>query len=124
MWGIFFVLMLTVGICAVIYLTTRFHRFGIFRKIENKHRLLSWILAFLCIAVIGGGWMYFNFWTSAVVLIHLLAFWGITDLISFLITKPKNRKVNYNLTGIFVLLFTTGYLTYGWFTAHRVVLYF
>ncbi len=121
MWGIFFVLMLTVGICAVIYLTTRFHRFGIFRKIENKHRLLSWILAFLCIAVIGGGWMYFNFWTSAVVLIHLLAFWGITDLISFLITKPKNRKVNYNLTGIFVLLFTTGYLTYGWFTAHRVV---
>lgn len=113
--------MISAGICAIVYLTTRFRRFGIIQKIEKNHRFLSWIISFLCVILIGGCWLVFNFWTSAVVLIHLLVFWGIADLLTIIISKLIKKKPNYNISGILVLLFTAGYLSYGWIMAHRIV---
>ena len=54
-------------------------------------------------------------------ILHVVAIWILADLVSFLICKIIKRKPKGYPAGIFAILFSALYLSYGWYTAHHVV---
>ena len=120
MWTI---IMITLGVCgllALAFLVTRFHRFSHFQRLGERHKALSWLLAMLPVAVIGGAFYAVNITTMIVVLLHLLVFWAACDLAGWLIKRIGRRQVSRDVTGLIALGVTVIYLGMGWFMAHHV----
>lgn len=117
-------LALTILLCllflaGLVYLISRFHRFRIIQEIQEKNKRLSWFLAavpLLLIIVV----FLFSPYVAVIGTLHLLAFWGVGDLIAFLIRKGTKKTFRYDFLGIGVVLFTCIYLGFGWHFAHHV----
>lgn len=109
------------ALAGAVYLVCSFHRFSFVKKLGEKHRLLSWMLAAAMLGIICGSWLLFNVWSAAVVMIHLFIFWLACDIIAAVIRRITDKKTERNYQGTAALAVTAVYLGIGWFTAHNVV---
>ena len=53
MWLMIMLVLLGLALLAVYYLLTRFHRFSFVQELAAGHRALSWLVAFLPLALLG-----------------------------------------------------------------------
>lgn len=53
MWLMIMLILLGLALLAVYYLMTRFHRFSFVQELAAGHRALSWLVAFLPLALLG-----------------------------------------------------------------------
>ena len=109
-------LLLIVG---VIYIVRHFHRFGFIQKIAEKHKLISWIVSFIPIAIVSC-FFVINIYSPIIVLIHLFFIWLICDIISWVIKKTTKKDFKRYYSGAVAIAFTIIYLSHGWFCAHHV----
>ena len=80
-------------------------------------RLLS-LAAFLAIAaLLCAVW---NLMNALVCIVHLVLFWLICDLASFIINKARRRRPGHYRAGYFALILCALYLAGGWFALHHV----
>ena len=110
------------ALAGAVYLVCGFHRFSFVKKLGEKHRLLSWLLAAAMLCIICGSWLLFNVWSAAVVMIHLFIFWLACDIVAAVIRRITDKKTERNYQGAAALAATAVYLGIGWFTAHNVVI--
>lgn len=110
-----------VALAGAVYLLWGFHRFSFVKKLGEKHGFLSWLLAAALLGTICGGWLIFNIWSAAVVMIHLFIFWLVCDIIAAVIKRISGKTTERNYQGAAALAVTAAYLGIGWFVAHNVV---
>ena len=125
MWIVIFGLMFAGMIAGIIYLYTRFERFGLVRRIAGGRKPVRRILAFVPILIIACFYLIDGMNTIVVVL-HLMIFWLIGDIIGHVIHKKRRNTDDGSgfrpyYTGIAVMIFTAVYLCAGWYLAHHVI---
>lgn len=103
----------------IIYLISRFHRFGFIRKAGERNRLAGWLLAALPVAAL---FLFAlkNLFTMIVVVLHLAVFWIIADLAAWIIRKCLKKQRTRYVEGAAALIFTFLYLSAGWYNDHHV----
>ena len=125
MWSTIFGLIIAGTIGGIIYLYTRFQRFGVVRRIAGEKRAVRWLLALIPILLLAVYYLIDGM-NAVVVVLHLMIFWILGDLIGWIVNKiRKTGKRDKNslrpyYTGIIVLVFTTVYLCIGWYLANHV----
>lgn len=119
MWLAIFIVVALLGAVSVIYLVTRFHRFRLFERLAEKHKLLSWLAALLPVAALMCTY-FINMFTMFVVLIHLMVIWILCDLVCFVIRKLRHKPRTRNYAGGAALVLTAAVLGTGWYFAHHV----
>ena len=106
-------------LCAAIafYLVTRLRRFSFVRNLAGKYPALGWILPIAAVAVVALVFLLaFNLTTMAVVLLHLMLGFLLTDLVFLFLPKGESKDLQCLIAlGIAVL-----YLGIGWFNAWHV----
>ena len=119
MWLAIFIVVALLGVVSVIYLVTRFHRFRLFERLAEKHKLLSWLAALLPVAAVMCTY-FVNLFTMFVVLIHLMVIWLLCDFVCFVIRRLRHKPRTRNYAGGAALLLTAAVLGSGWYFAHHV----
>lgn len=119
MWLAIFIVVALLGVVSVIYLVTRFHRFRLFERLAEKHKLLSWLAALLPVAAVMCTY-FVNMFTMFVVLIHLMVIWLLCDFVCFVIRRLRHKPRTRNYAGGAALLLTAAVLGSGWYFAHHV----
>ena len=119
MWAAIIAVLAILTVAGAVYLVTRFHRFSFIRKIEEKHRTLSWILAALPVLAVGL-FALKNVPTMIVALLHLVVVFLIFDLLAFIDRKVRRKELSYDARGLAAIIFTALILCIGWFSAHHV----
>ena len=119
MWLAIFGAVGLLGIVSIFFLTAQFHRFRCVQQIAEQHKLLSWILAALPVALLGCTG-FFSLFAMFTVLIHLMVIWLVCVLIAAIIRKCMHRERTRNYEGGAALLMTAAVLGAGWFFAHHV----
>ena len=119
LWRIFSILMIVIAVAGVIYLVTRFRRFSPLQRLGEQHKLLSWLLAIVPVALLAC-FYFINVTAMAVVLLHVILFWLLCDLAAWLIGRARRRKLNRDWQGIAALLISAVYLSIGWYLGHHV----
>lgn len=120
MWLVISAAVLLFAVSGAVYIICGFHRFSFIRKLGEKRKFLSWLLAAAAAAVVCGAWAVFNLWTAAVVMIHLFIIWLVCDLIASVIRKLRGKKSERNSAGAAALVITAVYLAFGWYFAHHI----
>lgn len=147
LWGSIFLITIAVAVLALVYLWNRLGKFHIVNKLAGdskwKKRLIKLIPMTMLFIYIG-----LNSVPAIVAVIHLVFFWLIIELISFVIrkvTKVDSDKCSYSecngdetadstgcvklcklcsefyVEGVVTLAFTAIYLTFAWIQARNVV---
>ncbi len=120
-WIIILVLVLGAAGAGLAYLCGRFGRFSIIKNISkgSKKRLIIFslipiavIFAVICITM--------NFVNAVICLLHLAAFWLLSDLVFFIIKKLRKKDFKYYYAGLSAICSSVVYLTVGWFLLHCV----
>lgn len=119
LWGVLFLSMMILSVLGVIYLLTRFHRFGIIQKLSEKHKVMSWIVSALPICAVML-LTVINIFAAIVALLHLMLFWAIFDIGAFAVRKITQKPRKRNIEGILAIACTAVYLIFGWYFAHHV----
>ena len=120
MWVLFMLAMSAAALAALAWLVACFHRFTPFRRLGERHRLLSWLLAALPVAAVGLGFARINAATAVIVLLHLALGWLLCGLAARLASRRLRRDVGRDAVGIAAIALTTVYLGIGWYMAHHV----
>ncbi len=129
MWGFVFGGMAIAAIAGIIYLWTRFCKFGIVRKLAGDKVWLRRVLGLVPMLVFGIFFLI-DFVNTAIVLVHMAIYWALAELILWIIRKirktgsagdgQKEKKFQPYWLGIIVLVFELCYFSAGWYLAHRV----
>ena len=120
MWVIIMLVLGLTALASFVYLLTRFHSFSFIRALDEKSRVLAWLVALLPLLLTGVFWLRFNVTTLFVVLLHLMAAFLLCGLVFFLIRKLGIISVPYDLEGAAAILLTIVYLGFGWYNGHHV----
>ena len=120
MWVLIFAGFALFSAGGLAYLIHRMHRFSFMQKLAENHKVLSWVLAALPIAAIGGFYCI-NFYAMFAVLLNLWGFWMIFDLLFWIIRKITKKERKYNIEGVCALIVTAIVLVIGWKNAHTVL---
>lgn len=120
MWIIIFLLVFILAVSGIIYIVKRFRSFSFIKKISEKHRILSWIIAAVPL-ILSCGFLYFGFFALLVVWLHLAFSMLICDFFSIIISKIRRKKSEKYFAGIIAVIMTVGWLSYGWYSAHHIV---
>lgn len=131
MWFLILTLSFALTVGGVIYLFSRFRRFGVVKRLSCGRRWLQRLLAFLPILsflILG----IFDMVNTMVIVLHLVIFWLIADggaaLVSLLRKAIRKSAPQSNATerspvywrGIVVLVFCALYLALGCYRAYHV----
>ena len=119
MWAVIFFAMIIFAIVSVIYLVSRFHRFSFVKQIAEKHKVLSWFVAVIPVALVACSYFY-NMSTMIVLMIHLFVAFLLCDIVFSLIRKVSGKDFRYDYQGGIAILLTVLYLGVGWYNAHNV----
>lgn len=119
LWGVLFLSMMILSVLGVIYLMTRFHRFGIIQRLAEKHKAAAWIVSALPICAVML-LSVISIFAAIVALLHLMLFWLIADGIAFAVRKIAKKPRKRNIEGALAIVCTAVYLSFGWYFAHHV----
>lgn len=119
-FALIFIVLGVITLVSTVYFATRFHKFSICRRIQDKSKLLSWLAAF--VPVIGMLILaYFSTFTTIVIILHLFVIWLIADLIGWIIKKITKKTWKVYWQGLGAILFFLVYIAGGYYVAHKVV---
>lgn len=123
MWLIIISLAMLVCIACMVYLITRLHRFSLMgRFYESYGKRKGTLLSIAVIAVLAALFVVLmRFMNAVIVFINLAIIWIICDILFSLISKIRKKKFKRYYAGIFAILFTAGYLSFGFYEAFHVV---
>lgn len=119
MWRLLMIALFSISLLGAAYVTWRFHQLGFVRRLAQKNRLLAWLVSLTPLAV-SCCFLLINTITFAVVLIHFVVVWALSDLIGLLLRKLFRRPRTRYYTGYAALIVTVLWLGIGWFNAHYV----
>ena len=119
LWVVLFAAAGIGALLSLIYLVTRFHKFGFIQKLAEKHNWLSWWLSALPVAGLGVVTVI-NMYIGIIITLHLALIWALCDLVTFIHRKRRRSWSSRYVTGVVAVLITAGYLGAGWFFAHHV----
>ncbi|MBQ9299595.1 MAG: metallophosphoesterase [Clostridia bacterium] len=109
----------SISLLGAAYVTWRFHKLGPIQKIAHKNRLLAWLVSLLPLAV-SSCFLFINTISFAVVLIHFVVIWALSDLIGLIARKIARRSFRRYWAGYVSLAVTVLWLGIGWLNAHHV----
>ncbi len=128
-WMIVFAGMAIGAIAGLIYLWTRFQKFGIVKKLAGDSKLRLRLLAaipllgFVIVSLFGMQSLV----NAVIVMVHMAVYWFAAELIAKLIRRirkkekqPDTKRFQPYLVGILVLCIEAAYFTTGWILAHHV----
>ena len=121
MWRLLTFAFISISLLGSVYVAFRFHKLDFVKALARRHPVLAWLLSFSPLAV-SACFLLFNTFTFAVVLIHFVVIWAISDLIGFIIRKCTRRTFRHYYAGMAALAVTVVWLSAGWFCAHHVFL--
>lgn len=119
MWRLLMIALFSIGLLGGAYVFFRFHKLSIARRIAEKSRLCGWLVCLLPLAV-SACFLLINTWSFAIVLIHLVVIWALSDLIGLIIRLCARRCFRRYYAGYAALAITVIWLGVGWFNAHHV----
>lgn len=119
MWLMIFGAVALAALAGIVYLVRQFHRFRMLEQLSQKHRLLSWILAALPVAMILSTY-FINRFAMFIVIIHLSVIWLLCSLAAYIIRKCLHREYTRNYAGGAAIILTAAVLCIGWYYAHHV----
>ncbi len=118
----FFVLMITVILLALVglvYLLTRFRKFASVKRLTEKRTWLRWGVPLAALAVIVVfGWL--DFLDTAIAVLHLTLFWALAELLGLILRKLTGKRPRFYWQGALALLVTAAYLGAGAFLNYHV----
>jgi len=128
-WAVIFGGMGIGAVVSLVFLWTRFQKFGIVGKIAGDKKWLRRVAAlfpmlifivFLCLDLIN----------TVIVLVHMAIYWALAELIARIIRKLRKKsqtevdaavkEKHIYIVGILVLCFELIYFTAGWYLDHHV----
>lgn len=118
-WWIFLAVLILLAAAGAVYLISRFRRFQPLKRLAERHRAFSWLLAAVPVAALGC-FAFINVTTLVVVVLHLILIWLLCDLTAWIIKKFRKKPFRRNWSGAAALLLTALYLGAGWFFAHHI----
>lgn len=125
MWIVIFLVMLLLTGAGIRYIVTRIARFQLIQRLAGGKKrsamvcssLIAGLIAILLFLTMG-------IWNLMVVLLHVLAIWGLCDLIANFIVKKSSsgnrRKSGSYPAGTAAIIISILWLSMGWYFAHHV----
>lgn len=121
MWQLLLFAVFSISVLGSVYVAARFHRLDFVRAVSRRSRLLGWLLCLLPLLV-SACFLTVNTFTAAVVLLHFVIIWALSDLIGFIVRKCARHGFRRYYAGMAALCVTVLWLGAGWFCAHHVFL--
>ncbi len=113
----FLVIFLLLG--GVFYLLTRIRKFSFVKKLTEKYKWLNLAFALLPLAVIAV-FCFIDMINTLVVVVHLIIFWGLSDLVFLIIKKAAHKSFRRYWQGLAAVAVTALYLGSGLFFNYHV----
>ena len=114
LWVILFAAAGIGALLALIYLVTRFHKFGFMQKLSENRKWLSWGLSALPVAGLGIVTVI-NMYIGIIIILHLALIWTLCDLVTFIHRKRRHSWSSRYVTGVAAIMITAVYLGAGCF---------
>ena len=118
-WILLLAFVALLGLLAIFYLITRVRRFSFMRRLAEKHKALSWLLAAVMVSLLFL-FALINVYSVVIIIIHLALIWLLCDLIAWIIRLIKKTEPKRYFASIAAILLTVLYLGAGWIAAHQV----
>ena len=113
--------MLAIFAAGLLYISFRAARFPAVRRLTRGKQGLARLLCLGAFAALTGLlWALWNMMNAMVCLIHLVLFWLLLDLISFVIGRIRKKPLPAHWAGAAALILCAIYLAGGWIAAHHV----
>ena len=126
MWAAIFGLSALFAVVAVVFLWSRFCKFGIIGKISGGKKWLRRLLGLIPMVVFGI-FCYINVINTVIVMLHMALYWMIAEFVFFIIRKlrKKNPEISEKKfrpyrVGIIVLCFELIYFSAGWYMDYHM----
>ena len=146
MWGAILSAVGITTILGLIYLFTRFRRFGFVRRIAGDRKWVSRLLGLIPIFIFVI-FSLFNMYNAIIVMLHLIVFWALAEFVTRIVRKLRGKsdaakgkdnsekleesgaseedgkpagKIRPYWLGIGVILFTAVYLCIGYYLANHI----
>lgn len=121
LWIIILITVLALFGACIFYLSDRFSRFGLAKRIIGERKRLRLVIGIIPLAVIFAVTaLTMNTVNAIICTLHLAAFWLICDLLFFVIKKIRKKEFKCYYTGAAAIAVSVCYLTYGWIALHGV----
>lgn len=130
MWIMILSLALISAVAGVVYLFTRFQKFGVVRKLSGGRTGVRRLIA--CVPLLAiAAYACFDVVNAVIIVLHLTAFWLLFDLAAVIIRAIRGRKkedrpdgetahFTVYTVGVCAIVVCAVYLTIGWYLAHHV----
>lgn len=114
MWALIFVGVMAGGVAGLIYLVSRFNKFGWVKHIAKGKRwvgiLVSALAVFAAVAVL---WLTIGSMNAVICVLHLVVFWLLCDPVFWLVQKKRGREFAGYYAGLCAVVVTAVYLCIG-----------
>lgn len=122
MWGIILIAVFAAAAAGIIYLTACIGKFGAVKALAGEKKWLKILLSFLILAACFGIAAYcLDVINAIIITLHAAVFFLLFGGIVKLTAHFSGREFTVNWQGWLALVFTAGYLIYGYIALHRVV---
>lgn len=121
MWTILMLVLFILAFAGILYLADRISKFYILKKLTKGKRKTGILVGVAIMAVLTA--LLYRMWGSMnaiICILHLLAFWILSDVIFALIKKFRKKEFSRYYAGAVAIVFTVCYLGTGWYLAHHV----
>lgn len=104
---------LAIALSALSYLSTRFRRFVWLERLAKFDKKRTKLFSYLAVLVLILP-AFFRFLPTAVVILHLVVFWALSDLIGLLVQKWRKRIFLRYYQGAVAIVITAVYMLCAW----------
>ena len=119
LWFLLLATAAALGLGSVFYLITRVRRFSCMRRLAERHKALSWLIAIGAVGLLFLFW-FVNVYAVVIVVLHLALFWQLCDLVAWIVRRIRKVPPKRYVAGAATLVLSALYLTAGWIAAHHV----
>ncbi len=121
MWRLIIGSVIIVFSAGLLYVSFRAANFSFVKKLAGGRRYLARIICLAFFAVLTAFlWLVWNMMNAAVCMIHLVVFWLICDLVSFIVSRIRKKKPAGNFAGAAAIVLCAVWLAIGWYNAHHI----
>ena len=111
--------LLGLGAIFYFYLITRVRRFSFLRRLAEKHRALSWLIAIAAVASLFLLWSV-NLYAVVIAVLYTALIWLLCDLAAWIVRRIRKTEPKRYWAGAAAVALSAILLISGWIAAHRV----
>ena len=121
MWALIFGGILLGTLLSIVYVVSRFARFGIVHKMAKEKKIVRYIigLAVVVLILLGTG-LTMGAINAMICVMHLMVIWLVCDGINKLVEKKRKKEFARYYAGAGAIAITVVYLICGWYLANHV----